>query len=148
MFYGRYEHNIDAKGRMTVPSIYRDNTPGNVVFVTIGFDGNLVAYSRSGFEVFAQAIIAKSFTDPRVRKFKRKFLGYSAELNYDTAGRILIPAYLREFANIEDQVVIVGVGDSFEIWSPEELAKIEEDSADSEANQDYWSELDLSTRGN
>ena len=148
MFYGRYEHNIDAKGRMTVPSIYRDQTPGNVVFITKGLDGNLMAYPKPAFEIIAQTVSSKSLTDPGVRSFKREILGYTAELAYDTAGRILIPAYLREFANIEDQVVIVGVGDSFEIWSPEELAKIEEDSADSEANQDYWSELDLSTRGN
>jgi len=148
MFYGRYEHNIDAKGRMTVPSNYRDQTPGNLVFITKGLDGNLMAYPKPTFEIIAQTVSSKSLTDPGVRSFKREILGYTAELAYDTAGRILIPAYLREFANIEDQVVIVGVGDSFEIWSPEELAKNEEDSADSEANQDYWSELDLSTRGN
>ena len=147
MFYGRYEHNIDAKGRMTVPSIYRDQTPGNVVFITKGLDGNLMAYPKPAFEIIAQTVSSKSLTDPGVRSFKREILGYTAELAYDTAGRILIPSFLRKFAGIEDQVVIVGVGDSFEVWSPERLAAKEEAFADPQANQDRWAAFDISTRG-
>ncbi|HQN68616.1 MAG TPA: division/cell wall cluster transcriptional repressor MraZ [Anaerolineaceae bacterium] len=148
MFYGRFEHNIDTKGRMTVPSIYRDQTPGNVVFITKGLDGNLMAYPKPAFEIIAQTVSSKSLTDPGVRSFKREILGYTAELAYDTAGRILIPSFLRKFAGIEDQVVIVGVGDSFEVWSPDRLAAKEEVFADPEANQDRWVAFDISTRGN
>lgn len=147
MFYGRYEHNIDAKGRMTVPSSYREQTPGDLVFITKGLDGNLMAYDKPTFNRIAKEVSNKSLTDPNVRSFKREILGYTAELTYDTAGRILIPSFLRKFAGIEDQVVIVGVGDSFEVWSPGRLAEKEEAFADPDANIDRWAAFDISSRG-
>lgn len=148
MFYGRHEHNIDAKGRMTVPSVYREQTPGDVVFVTKGLDGNLMAYARAEFESVANSVSGKSFTDPDVRSFKREILGFTAELTYDTAGRILLPSFLRKFAGIENQVVIIGVGDSFEVWSPDRLAAREAGNDDPNANNDRWAAFDITTRGN
>ena len=115
MFYGRFEHNIDKKGRMTVPSNYREQTSGDLVCVTKGLDGNLMAYSKDKFDIIADSINSISITDPRLRSMRREILGGSAELTYDTVGRILIPTHLRKFAGIEEKVVIIGIGESIEI---------------------------------
>ena len=101
MFYGRFEHNIDKKGRMTVPSNYREQTIGDLVCVTKGLDGYLMAYSKDKFDIIADSINSQSITDPLVRSMRREILGGSAELTYDTVGRILIPTHLRKFAGIE-----------------------------------------------
>lgn len=71
----------------------------------------------------------------------------TAELNFDTAGRILIPTYLRDNAKIVSSVVLVGIGDSFEIWSAELWAEQAESINDSEANSNRWASIDISTRG-
>lgn len=147
MFYGRYEHNIDAKGRMTVPSNFRDQTPEDVVYVTKGLDGNLMAYPKPAFDLIADSLNRNSMTDPNLRAFRREILGNTAELTYDTVGRVLIPAFLRKFARIDSDVVIIGVGDSFEIWSPSSLSEEESPEADPKANSDRWAAFNISTRG-
>jgi len=148
MFYGRYEHNIDKKGRMTVPSSFRDQTTDGIVCVTKGLDGNLMAYDKETFDTIAKSINSISITDPNLRSFRREILGVSAELVYDTAGRILIPSHLRKLAGIEDDVVIIGVGDSFEIWSPVRLESAEAGNQDPVAQAQAWAAFDITTRGN
>jgi MraZ protein len=107
MFYGRSAYNIDKKGRMTVPSKYRDETPDGVV-VTKGLDGNLMVYAKETFDVFALSMNGISVTDPTFVLSGVIFLGNSAELTYDSAGRILIPLHLRKLAGIEENVKIIG----------------------------------------
>ena len=136
MFYGRFEHNIDKKGRMTVPSNYREQTIGDLVCVTKGLDGYLMAYSKDKFDIIADSINSQSITDPLVRS------------TYDTVGRILIPTHLRKFAGIEEKVVIIGVGDSFEIWAPERLDAEENVNGDPKANAERWAMFSINTRGN
>ena len=148
MFYGRFEHNIDKKGRMTVPSNYREQTSGDLVCVTKGLDGNLMAYSKDKFDIIADSINSQSITDPLLRSMRREILGGSAELTYDTVGRILIPTHLRKFAGIEEKVVIIGVGDSFEIWAPERLDAEENANNDPKANAERWAMFNINTRGN
>ena len=148
MFYGRFSHNIDKKGRMTVPSSFRDETPHGVVCVTKGLDGNLMAYAKETFDFYAQSMNSISITDPNMRSFRREVLGSTAELAYDTAGRVLIPLHLRKLAGIEDDVTIIGVGDSFEIWDPKRLHAFE-NATDPELQAKAWSSLHITpTRGN
>jgi MraZ protein len=147
MFYGRSEYNIDKKGRMTVPSKYRDETPDGVV-VTKGLDGNLMVYAKETFDIFAESMNSISVTDPNLRSFRREILGNSAELTYDSAGRILIPSHLRKLAGIEDNVMIVGGGQYFEIWDLDRL-KAYEAHSDPEAQAKAWASLNITTtRGN
>ena len=110
MFYGRFVHNIDAKGRLTVPASYRDETPGGI-FVTWGMDGNLMAFAKDKYSRIADSLNSLSITDPESRTLRRRILGNTAELTFDTAGRVLIPTYLRNYAHIDSDVVIVGMGD-------------------------------------
>jgi len=147
MFYGRSAYNIDKKGRMTVPSKYREETPDGVV-VTKGLDGNLMVYAKETFDIFAESMNNISVTDPNLRSFRREILGNSAELTYDSAGRILIPLHLRKLAGIEENVMIVGVGQYFEIWDQNRLQEYETKS-DPEAQAKAWASLNITTtRGN
>jgi MraZ protein len=148
MFYGRYEHNIDKKGRMTVPSTFRDQTPSGVVSVTKGFDGNLMAYPKETFDIIAESISDISITDPNLRSFARSIFGSTAELTYDSAGRILIPLTLRKLVGIEEEVVIIGAGHSFEIWAKDRLEAYEEANHDPEAQAQAWQSLNITLRGN
>jgi len=147
MFYGRSAYNIDKKGRMTVPSKYREETPDGVV-VTKGLDGNLMVYAKETFDIFAESMNNISVTDPNLRSFRREILGNSAELTYDSAGRILIPLHLRKLAGIEENVMIVGGGQYFEIWDQNRLQEYETKS-DPEAQAKAWASLNITTtRGN
>ena len=132
---------------MTVPSKYRDETPDGVV-VTKGLDGNLMVYAKETFDIFAESMNNISVTDPNLRSFRREILGNSAELTYDSAGRILIPLHLRKLAGIEENVMIVGVGQYFEIWDQNRLQEYEAMS-DPEAQAKAWASLNITTtRGN
>ncbi len=132
---------------MTVPSKYREETPDGVV-VTKGLDGNLMVYAKETFDIFAESMNNISVTDPNLRSFRREILGNSAELTYDSAGRILIPLHLRKLAGIEENVMIVGGGQYFEIWDQNRLQKYETMS-DPEAQAKAWASLNITTsRGN
>ena len=131
---------------MTVPSKYREETPDGVV-VTKGLDGNLTVYAKEDFDIFAEAMNGISVTDPNLRTFRREILGNSAELTYDSAGRILIPLHLRKLAGIEENVMIVGAGLYFEIWDAQRLQAYE-DKSDPKAQANAWESLNITvTRG-
>ncbi len=147
MFCGRYTHNLDAKGRLTIPATFREHTPEDLVYITKGFDKNLAGYSKDGYKHLVQSIVGKPITDPNVRDFKRDIIGNTFILTYDSAGRILIPAILRELAGIEGQAVIVGVGDCMEIWDPKRLDDKEKGLSEPDPNQDRWNNINVTTRG-
>ncbi len=146
MFFGQYEHNLDAKGRMTIPANFREQTLEGV-FVTEGFDHNLSVYSKKDFEAIASNLSKTSITNSASRELRRKIFSNSAELAYDPAGRILIPARLREMAGIKSTVVIVGIGDSFELWAVEAWKAQELRLNDPNADENRWQAFDLTTRG-
>lgn len=146
MFFGQYAHNLDAKGRMTIPANFREQTLEGV-FVTEGFDKNLSVYSKQDFEAIASNLSKTSLTNPASRELRRKIFSNSAELAYDPAGRILVPARLREMAGIKSSVVIVGIGDSFELWAVEAWKAQELRLNDPNADENRWQAFDLTTRG-
>jgi MraZ protein len=146
MFYGRFVHNIDAKGRLTVPASYRDETPGGI-FVTWGMDGNLMAFAKDKYSRIADSLNSLSITDPESRTLRRRILGNTAELTFDTAGRVLIPTYLRNYAHIDSDVVIVGMGDFFEIWDPDRLIDKDDSGSDLEADSSRFAAFNINTRG-
>lgn len=118
MFLGEYEHSIDAKGRLTIPSKFRDDLARGVV-VTRGFAQNLVAYPIDEWKQLAEKIRSKPVSDQRMMQFRRRLFSGAADLTPDKQGRILIPNNLRNFAKIETDVVIVGNFDFLEIWQSE-----------------------------
>ena len=117
MFMGQYEHTIDAKGRMTIPVRYRDFLTDGA-YITLGFDQNLLVMTNEDFMNISERIDEMSLTNPAARQLKRRIFAYAEKLDLDKAGRILIPGFLREHAELVDAATVVGMGAVFEIWSP------------------------------
>ena len=118
MFMGEYNHTIDAKGRVIVPSKFRE-TLGDEFVVTKGLDGCLFVYDNNEWTAFEEKLKSLPITNKEARQFVRFFLAGAASVEVDKQGRILLPAVLREFADITKDVVLVGVGSRVEIWSRE-----------------------------
>ena len=116
MFMGEYNHTIDTKGRLIVPAKFRE-TLGEHFVITKGLDGCLFVYDNSEWELFEQKLKSLPITNKDARQFVRFFLAGAATVEVDKQGRILVPSVLREFAGIEKDVVMVGVGSRVEIWS-------------------------------
>lgn len=145
MFLGTYYHTIDNKGRLTVPSRYRELLMAEGAFITQGFDQNLMVLTETSFYTIYKRVNRLSMTDPTTRMLKRLIFSNADRVDVDKAGRILIPQFLREAVALNSEVVIVGVGDYFEIWSSENWAKHNTQLQDNEANAQRFLTLDLST---
>jgi len=143
MFMGQYMHSLDIKGRLTIPSRYRAQLDDGA-YITQGFDRNLMVWTKHAFEQITRRVSQASITDPTSRLLRRYIYSSGDALDIDRAGRILIPEFLRQVAQLDSEVVVVGVGDYFEIWSPslwaEQLAQMQ----DAEANQQRFIAFDLS----
>lgn len=118
MFMGEYNHTVDVKGRLIIPSRFRDSL-GDEFVVTKGLDGCLFVYDNAEWLNFEAKLKGLPLTNKDARQFVRFFLAGAANVEVDKQGRILIPNILREFAGIEKDAVLVGVGSRIEIWSKE-----------------------------
>ena len=113
---GEYNHTIDAKGRLIIPSKFRDSL-GDEFVVTKGLDGCLFVYDNKEWSAFEEKLKSLPLTNKDARQFVRFFLAGATLAEVDKQGRILVPANLREFAGLEKEVVLVGVASRVEIWS-------------------------------
>ena len=118
MFIGEYRYNADAKGRISVPAKFRDEL-GESFFVTKGLDQSLFVFPQSEWDKFQEKLQSLPLTNPRARAFSRIFYSGAAEIEMDKQGRMLIPQNLREFAGLEKELLVIGVGSRVEIWSEE-----------------------------
>lgn len=118
MFSGRYEYNINQKGRVFVPAKMRDGLGERFMLSKSSTDTCLVIYTMEKWEAMMTELEQKATATKSVR---RKISGNAAEMEIDKQGRIIIPQSLREFAKLVDDVVIIGIGSTAEIWNPEEL---------------------------
>jgi MraZ protein len=116
MFMGEYTHSIDSKGRLIMPSKFREAL-GDEFVVTKGLDGCLFVYPNEEWQAFEEKLKTLPLTNKNARQFSRFFLAGAATCEVDKQGRILIPGVLREFAELEKDVVLVGVLSRIEIWS-------------------------------
>lgn len=120
MFYGEYLHTIDRKGRLILPAKFREVAKNNFIekfFVTRGLDKCLFMFSEEEWRSQESKFKAISFTKQQARTFNRLYFSGAAEVLADKQGRILLPQYLKEFAEIKRDVIIVGVSNRIEIWS-------------------------------
>ena len=125
MYTGQYNHSIDSKGRLIVPSKFREEL-GNEFVVTKGLDGCLYMFDKLEWVKFQQKLTAMSDTMKKTRFLKRHFLGGASIVEVDKQGRTLLPITLRESAGITKDVIIIGVGEKIEIWAKEKLDAFEE----------------------
>lgn len=142
MFFGRYDHTIDEKGRLIIPARYREQLEAGA-YITCGFDQNLIVLTASHFEQIYQRVMQMSITDLSARQLRRHMFSNADLLQFDKTGRILIPQFLRNLARLDTNVTVVGVGDFFEVWSAEEWAKQSEQLNDAETIAQRFSALNL-----
>lgn len=112
---GQYNHTVDAKGRLIVPSKLREQL-GISFVVTVGLDRCLYAFPNDEWESFESKLRQIPMTNQKGRAFARITLSAAVDCEVDNQGRILLPSNLRDFANITKDVVVAGVGDKAEIW--------------------------------
>lgn len=140
MFVGEYSCTVDAKGRINFPSKLRDDL-GLKFFITIGLDSKcLGVYSEDEYEKFVSKL--KGLHGSKAIAVTRKVTARTFGAEPDKQGRILLPQVLREFADIEKDIVVIGAADHCEIWSKENWASFNEEM-DKDAMIDLFDELGL-----
>lgn len=120
MFYGEYEHNLDNKGRVIIPAKFREIFRERYVekfYITRGLDQCLFVFTEEVWNAQEKKFRDMPFTKAEARKFNRLYFSGASDVVCDKQGRILIPEYLKSYAAIDSQVMIVGVSDRIEIWA-------------------------------
>lgn len=119
---GQYQHTIDAKGRLFIPSKLREEL-GETFYVTMGMDSCLSVYSDASWARFTEKFESLPYTRT---KAMRPLFANAAKCEPDAQGRILLPQKLRAYAGLEKDVVVIGVSNRAEIWNAERWAALEE----------------------
>ena len=120
MLMGEYHHNIDEKGRLTIPSKFREDLKDKFV-ITRGLENCLFAYSVDDFQKIVAELQKIPFTKKDARGVMRFFLSGATEVEFDKQGRVNISSPLISFAGLKKECVIIGTGDRLEIWSNEKF---------------------------
>lgn len=118
MFLGEYSHTFDDKSRITIPAKFREALAQGCV-VTRGFEKHLTIYTSDTFNSLMKRSQMMSPTDPESRVLRRLIFAGASEATPDKSGRILIPQFLRDYAGLQNEVYVVGVGQYVEVWSKE-----------------------------
>jgi MraZ protein len=118
MFIGEYQHTIDVKGRMIVPSKFREDL-GDKFVITKGLDNCLFIYSVEEWSVLEAKLKTLPLTSKDARAFVRFFFSGATECEVDKQGRILVPGNLRDYAGLEKDVAVIGVATRVEVWDSE-----------------------------
>ena len=134
---GTYEHNIDAKGRLAIPSKLRDEL-GSTFYLAMGVDACLAIYPQSTWNRFTEKFASLPMSQS---KKMRSLFANAARCELDSQGRIVIPQKLKKYAGIEKDVVIIGVHDRAEIWAAEKWAAEEEEEMTPEKMAQCMAEL-------
>ena len=142
MYMGEYNHSVDAKGRVIVPSKFRDRL-GDSFVVTKGFDKCLAVYDLPSWEKLQEKLAQMPMISEDARTLRRMIVGSADEAETDKQGRITIPAPLREYASIDKDAVLIGNIDHIEIWSKELWSKAQDIDADAAAEKLYSSGITL-----
>ncbi len=121
MFMGEYSHTIDSKGRLIIPSKFREELGENFV-LTRGLDGCLSIYPAASWKAFEKKLAELPLTSKDARTFTRFFVSGATGCELDKQGRILVPGTLREYAGLEKDVILAGNLDRIEVWSKDRWA--------------------------
>lgn len=145
MFLGQFVHSFDDKSRLTVPAKFREPLASGAVVVR-GLDKNLWVMGTATFDIIIQRLMAMNLMDPLARSLNRLILGNASQLELDSAGRILIPQNLRELVGLENEAILVGLGDYFEVWSPANWQEQETQMQQAADKPERYATLNLTTR--
>lgn len=131
MFYGEHEHTIDKKGRIIIPSKFRDFLKEYDIkrcYITRGLDKCLFLFTEDEWKAQESKFKSVSFTKSEARKFNRLYFSGAVQVECDAQGRILLPKYLKDFAEIKRDIMIIGVSNRIEIWGKEKWHEYYESS--------------------
>ncbi len=143
MFLGEFEHTIDEKGRITIPAKWRGRFATGVV-VTKGIDSCLWLFPQDAFKSLSDKVSSLPLTDTRARDFRRQMFSGASDMEPDKQGRINLPNYLREYAEIDKQAIITGLNNYCEIWNPETWRQRQQDNhSDPEERAVYYESLGI-----
>ena len=117
MFWGEHAHQLDTKGRLIIPATYRSSVIEGAI-LTRGLDKNLVIYPQDTWQTVTQQLGQMPITQPTARALRRLLFSGAVELSLDKQGRMLIPRYLRDYASLEEEVLLIGMETFIEIWEP------------------------------
>ena len=134
MFYGEYTHSIDRKGRLILPARFREVAKENGVerfFVTRGLDRCIFMFAEDEWKSQEQKFKSAPFTKRDSRSFNRMFFSGAVEIIPDRQGRFIIPQYLKDFAGIKKDAIIIGVSNRIEIWDSDFWKEFYANSRDS-----------------
>lgn len=115
MFIGEYTHSIDNKGRVIMPSKFREGL-GEKFYVTKGMEGCVFVYDQEEWKRLEEKTRQLKLTSKKVRQFERIFYAPARDVEFDKQGRFVIPQNLREYAGITNEATIIGVSSRIEIW--------------------------------
>ncbi len=143
MLIGEYTHNLDPKGRISVPAKFRAELGASAI-VTRGLDKCLFLYPRTEWEAMSTKLASLPISSSSARSFSRMMLSGAMEVEIDKQGRALLPAYLRDYAGIAGQVVVTGVYNRAEIWDKGTWEAYSKEAANaSEANAEKLTEWEF-----
>lgn len=126
MWYGEYQHILDEKERFVLPAKFREKIKtfkSKKFFVTRGLDGCLFMLHADEWRALEDKLKSLSFTKKQARHFNRLYFSGAREIDIDSQGRVNLPDYLREYAGINKEIVIIGVTDRIEIWDKQRWSK-------------------------
>ena len=134
MFYGEYTHSIDRKGRLILPSKIREVCKENGVdrfFVTRGLDKCIFMFSSEEWRIQEQKFKGMPFTKQESRSFNRMFFSGAIDVVPDKQGRFIIPQFLKDYANIKRETIVIGVSNRIEIWDKTSWSEFHKNSSNS-----------------
>lgn len=132
MFYGEYKHSIDQKGRLILPSKFREACKDHKIekfFITRGLDRCVFMFTEAEWRVQEEKFQSMPFTKGETRTFNRMFFAGASDVIPDKQGRFLMPQFLKDYAGIEKDTVLIGVGNRIEIWDEKSWSRFYEESS-------------------
>ncbi len=142
MFLGQYTHNLDDKGRLTIPAKYRADLAEGLV-ATRGPKRQIVLYPLSEWHALTERVDALPKLGEQASNIRRLLYAFAEDLTMDKQGRIIVPPRLREYAQINNEVTIVGLNTYIELWAPERWREIESQFEDGSFTEDYFATLGI-----
>ena len=134
MFYGEYEHSLDRKGRLIIPSKFREAIKEHYIekfYVTRGLDKCLFMFAEEEWKAQEAKFKALPFTKAEARKFNRLYFSGATDVEPDKQGRILLPKFLKDYADIKKDVVVTGISNRIEIWAKDKWQEFYNTQSDS-----------------
>ncbi|MEK7124813.1 MAG: division/cell wall cluster transcriptional repressor MraZ [Patescibacteria group bacterium] len=116
MLIGEYQHNLDSKKRLAIPSKFRKELGEQGAILTRGLDNCLFVFPLAQWEVLAEKVANLPMGQKDTRSFTRLLLSGAVEVEFDALGRILVPEYLKQYAGLQKEVVVAGLHTRLEIW--------------------------------